>query len=340
MGYTRKSFLQLIGVGTAFANVSSGLKQTTGSFIKPKKLKKGDTIGLISPGFSLPDENQYREIEKKIAGLGFRVKRGKHATEHYGYFAGTDKNRAADINTMFADSEVDGIMCFRGGWGCDRLLDYIDFDTIRNYPKPLIGFSDITALLLSIYAKTGLITFHGPLGVSEWTPFTTSYFEKALIKAQPFTMKNMDSDRPADSIHTIREGKATGKILGGNLSVLSSMLGSDYLPGWDGCLLFLEDVGEDVYRIDRMLTQLHLNGIFEKINGFIFGKCTDCAVQKERYFTLEQILDQHIGDYNIPAFFGANIGHISNIFTLPLGMRAQMDAFQGTIRILDSPVKE
>jgi muramoyltetrapeptide carboxypeptidase len=159
------------------------------------------------------------------------------------------------------------------------------------------------------------------------------------MKAQPFIMENKAANQPGEGIKTIRKGRAVGTLLGGNLSVLTSMLGSDYLPSWEHSILFLEDVGEDIYRIDRMLTQLSLNGVFNKINGFIFGKCTDCSVSKGRHFTLGQILRQHIEAYKIPAFYGANIGHIDNIFTLPIGSKAQMDASKGTIYIPEPPVK-
>lgn len=345
MSQSRKNFLQTLGVGIGSAvvglpNVSRAEESNHANqpVIKPKRLKKGDTIGLISPGFSLNSDDKYGKIEQKIKDQGFKIKVGKHATDHWGYFAGTDKNRAADVNTMFADSEVDGIMCFRGGWGCDRLLDYLNFRLIRQNPKPLIGFSDITTLLLSIYAKTGLVTFHGPLGVSDWTPFNTSYFDKALIEARPFVMKPKGASGDYNGSKTIRKGRAAGRLLGGNLTVLTSMLGSDYLPDWEQSLLFVEEVGEELYRVDRMLTQLHLNGVFEKINGFIFGKCVDCPVGSGRHFTLKQILNQHIRDYDIPAFWGTNISHAQNIFTLPVGVKAQMDADKRTILIPESPV--
>jgi len=344
MAQNRKKFLQTIaaGLGMSFLGVRqiSAKNTVQKSVTKPKALKKGDTIGMISPGFSLPHERQYGKIVKKFERFGFKVKVGAHARDHYGYFAGTDKNRASDLNNMFADTSVDAIIPFRGGWGSDRILPYIDFDLIRHHPKILLGFSDITALLLSIYARSGLVTFHGPLGEWELTPFNRKYFKKALMDARPFVMKNRGSNKNNNAVKTLRKGTATGTLLGGNLTVLTSMLGSDYLPDWENGILFLEDVGEDIYRIDRMLTQLQLNGVFEKINGFVFGKCSDCKMSKGRHFTLNQVLSQHLKKYDIPAYSGANIGHIKNIFTLPIGVKAQMDAGQGIIKVLESPVKQ
>jgi muramoyltetrapeptide carboxypeptidase len=341
MNYSRKNFLQLLGlgIGSSAIGIPAFSYENHSPLIKPERLQKGDTIGLISPAFTLPKETKYGKIEKKIRKQGFKVKVGAHAEDHFGYFAGTDKQRAADVNAMFTDESVDAIICFRGGWGCDRILKYLNFDTIAQNPKPFIGFSDITTLILAIYAKTGMITFHGPLGVSKFTPFTTKYFREALMDARPFTMKNKVTNQSNNGIKTIRKGRATGALLGGNLSVLTSMLGSGYLPSWEHSILFLEDVGEDIYRIDRMLTQLNLNGVFDKINGFVFGKCSHCSVSRGRHFTLGQILHQHLKNYDIPAFYGANIGHIDNIFTLPIGIKAQMDATEGTINVLESPVK-
>jgi len=339
MAHSRQEFIQILGIGMG-ASLINGLPDSGhhAALIKPPQLQRGDTIGLISPAFSMPKEKQYGQIIRKIQRQGFKVKVGAHAEDHFGYFAGTDKHRAADVNAMFANSDVDAIMPFRGGWGCDRILDDINFDLISRNPKPLIGFSDITTLLLAIHAKTGLVTYHGPLGESKWTPFTKKYFKKALMQRQPFTLKNKEPGHLNDKTTTIRKGRAEGRLLGGNLSVLSSMMGSDYLPDWKGSILFVEDVDEDIYSIDRMLTQLHLNGIFEQINGFVFGKCTSCDVHKGHQFTLEQVVQQHLKDYDIPAFIGADFGHIDNIFTIPIGLKAEIFAAKGELCVLEAPV--
>lgn len=338
MIWNRKEFIRALSFGsmTGFLKASSGFAvNSSQSLIKPRRLKAGDTIGLISPASILPEEEKYDEIVQTISELGFEVKVGANARNKYGNLAGKDAARAADLNQMFSDPAVDAIIPFRGGWGSNRILDLVDFETIRQNPKPLIGFSDITSLLLAVYAKTGLVTFHGPVGKSTWNAFTTSHFEQVLMTDEMPTLKN-----PADSgvpVQTITPGSISGPLLGGNLSVLTSMLGSDYLPQWQGAILFLEDIGEDVYRIDRMLTQLKLNGILNKVNGFIFGRCTDCERGNNYSLSLKQVLKDHIKMLEIPSFYGSMIGHIDNMFTLPIGITAEMNAESGSIRLLEIP---
>lgn len=336
----RTSFLKLLGYGSLGSVIGRSLTGVSSKqqMIKPKKLQRGDTIGLISPASRLPKKKQYDKIIAQIKKLGYKVKVGKNARDTYGYFAGNDEQRAADLNRMFADDSVDAILPFRGGWGCNRILSLIDYETIRNNPKILVGFSDITSLLNAIYAKTGLITFHGPVGKVEWTNYTTKHFRNALGSQDPYTLKITKDDLCEDcnSLSVIRSGKAKGRLLGGNLSVLTAMMGSDYTPDWEGNILFLEDVGEDVYRIDRMLTQLKLNGVFDKISGFVFGQCAACERASSYSLTLQQVFDDHIKPFGIPAYAGAMIGHISKMVTLPVGMPAEMNAQEGTISLGES----
>lgn len=337
MNWNRKEFLRLLGIG-GLAGLS-GFQQSTSidepqhPSLKPPRLVKGDTIGLVSPGSIIPESEKYPEVINTIRELGFDVKVGNNAQNRRGYFAGTDRERAEDLNNFFIDPEVDAIMAFRGGWGSNRILSLIDFENIRQNPKPIIGFSDITTLLLAIHAKTGLVTFHGPVGNSEWTDFTLSSFKNVLMNASPVSMNN----REGVKINTIFPGEAEGRLLGGNLTVLTSMLGSDYLPEWENGILFVEEIGEEVYRIDRMLTQLKLNGIFDKINGFIFGRCTDCKKDNNFSLSLEQILEDHIRPIEIPAFYGSMIGHIDDIFTLPLGINAKINSVTGRITLQERP---
>jgi len=335
----RSDFLKLLGMG-GMAGVAAGAGAPIGwadrrsVLLKPHRLQRGDTVGLISPGFSLPDPGQYDEIAGTIEELGFSVKSGAHARRRYGYLAGTDEERASDLNDAFSDSEVDAIIPFRGGWGSNRILDLIDFETIARNPKPLIGFSDITSLLLAIYSRTGLVTFHGPVGKSEWTDFTLQHFRKILMDGDTPELSN-----PAgESFRTITPGKASGPLIGGNLTVLTSMLGSDYLPEFNGAILFLEDVGEDIYRIDRMLTQLKLSGVLSRISGLVFGKCTDCKAGSGESLTLDQVFADHLEPLDIPAFRGSMIGHIDDVFTLPIGIPAEMDAEKGTVTLIESAV--
>lgn len=309
--------------------------------LKPSALKPNGTIGLVSPASIVGDDEEYDKVVERIKQLGFNVKEGRHARAKYGYFAGTDKQRAQDLNTMFRDPEVDAIMPFRGGWGANRILDFIDYELIADNPKILVGYSDITSLLMAIYAQTGLVTFHGPVAKSIWTYFTTGQFQKVLGQAQPHTLERPTGDEYKQyAPHaTITQGSASGRLVGGNLTVLTAMIGSEYLPDWSGNILFLEDVGEDVYRIDRMLTQLKLSGVLDRLSGFIFGQCTGCDHSEERGFSLNEILHQHIKPLGIPAYAGALIGHIDDMQTLPVGLPVTMDAEKGRIAFEESPLK-
>lgn len=334
----RKWFLKLLGYG----GVGSVMGGTPAVFpkkevIKPKPLQRGDTIGLISPASRLPKKKQYGKIIDQVKKMGYKVKVGANAREQYGYLAGHDEQRAEDLNNMFADDSVDAIMPFRGGWGCNRILNLIDYETIRNNPKIFVGFSDITSLHMAIFAKTGLVTFHGPVGKSDWTHYTKSHFRQALHHPNAFTLEIPEKDFCDDcsSLTVITPGQARGRLLGGNLSVLSAMMGSEYLPVWKDNILFLEDVGEDVYRIDRMLTQLKLNGVFDQISGFIFGQCASCERSNSYSLTLEQVFDDHIKPLGIPAFSGAMFGHIENNLTMPVGIPAEIDAQKGSISMAE-----
>lgn len=336
----RKWFLRLLGLGgmgSLLVDTSMEDKREA-EIIKPKPLQKADTIGLISPASRLPKKEQYGEIINQVKELGYKVKVGSNAQNRYGYLAGTDKERADDLNAMFADDSVDAILPFRGGWGCNRILDLIDYEMIRGNPKILVGFSDITSLMMAIYEKTGLVTFHGPVGKSEWTDYTTRHFRDTLGGMQEHSLDIPGSELCEDcsDFSAITPGKATGRLLGGNLSVLTAMMGSDYPPDWKNKILFVEEVGEDIYRIDRMLTQLKLNGVLDEISGFIFGQCVNCQRSNSYSLTLKQVFDDHIKPLNIPAFSGAMFGHIDNMLTLPVGILAEVDAQKGRITLKES----
>ena len=289
----------------------------------------------------LPERERYNEIIGQVEEMGYNVIEGENARNRYGYLAGSDKERAEDLNGMFADDLVDAILPFRGGWGCNRILPLIDYQIIRDNPKILVGFSDITSLLMAIYAKSGLITFHGPVGKSDWTDYTLNHFRKALSYQRSYEIEPPDIEKCQDcnDLSVITPGKASGKLLGGNLSVLTAMIGSDYLPDWKGSILFLEDVGEDVYRIDRMITQLKLSGVLDQISGFVFGKCANCERSNSYSLTLDQVFDDHIKPLDIPAFSGAMFGHIENNVTLPVGISASIDAQQGSITFAEAATK-
>lgn len=312
--------------------------------LKPTGLKKGDTIGLVCPAYSSFIKEEVTIAIEGLQAMGFKVIEGKHIYDRYGNLAGKDEDRAADINEMFGNKKIDGIIAMHGGWGCARILHLLDYELIKKNPKVLIGYSDITALLLGIYSQTGVITFHGPVGSSTWNSFTVDYFKSVLMEKKAIKMVNPEKKgdnlvQTEDRIYTITSGKANGKLIGGNLTVLSHILGSKYVPDFTDAILFLEDVQEDTYRIDRMITQLKLAGILNQISGFVFGKCTECPPSKSYgSLTLEDIFNDHIKPLKIPAFSGAMIGHIKDKFTVPVGIEASIDADLGIIQLKESAV--
>jgi len=350
MTQNRRNFLATFGLVTIATQLPLIAQEnlSPNSILKPPRLKAGDTVGLIAPAGYI-GQKDIEDTKQVLAKLGLKVKPGANVLKRYGYLAGSDANRAADVNAMFADSSVQAILAMKGGWGCNRILPLLDYSLIRSNPKIILGLSDITSLLVGIYAKSGLVTFHGPTGQSSWNPFTVDYVKRVLFKGEAFTLQNLKTNNSSTTqyrMETIAPGKARGKLVGGNLSVLSAMVGSDYLPAWKDTILFLEDIGEEVYRIDRMLTQLKLAGILEQVAGFVFGQCTDCdrltreSTQKDGQvsLTLAQVLRDHTQPLGIPAWSGSMIGHIKDKFTIPVGGEVEIDANKGTIQLLESAV--
>lgn len=341
MPLTRRSLLQAAAFAPFFPRL-----QTPPATLKPARLKPGDMVGLVCPAAPAYSRETVQITVESLQALGLKTKLAPHFYDRYGYLAGRDVDRAADLNTLFGDTSVNLIMAMHGGWGCARLLPLLDYDLIRRNPKLLIGYSDITALLLAIYAKTGLATMHGPEGAATWNTYTVDWFRRVLMDAEAVTFQNPAKKDDTltstkDRIMTLRPGTARGQLAGGNLTVLCHLIGSAYLPDWRGKLLFIEDVGEDVYSIDRMLTHLKLAGILGQVAGVVFGKCTRCDANSGGYgsLTLEDVLTEHIGSLNVPAYAGAMIGHITDKFTIPLGINAELDADNGTIRLLENAVR-
>ena len=269
--------------------------------------------------------------------MGFKTRISSHALGRWGYYSGTDNERVTDIHSMFADPGIRAIITTRGGSGCNRLLPLLDYSLIKQNPKVFVGYSDITALLNAIYTKTGLITFHGPVVTSTWNAVTLHYFKKVLMDGNAVTFKNPEESPDDSAVQTITSGTAAGRLWGGNLSVLSTIIGSKYLPDVSNTILFVEDVEEDIYRIDHMLMHFKLAGILDKINGFIFAQCTSCN-EGEQGFSIREILDQYIKPLGIPAWYGSMAGHIYDKFTLPIGLPVGIDAQAGSIRMLKPAV--
>lgn len=333
----RREFLKLMGLTLLATHLPAAANSNPSPqfILKPPRLKVGDTVGLVSPASGV-DRETLQDFTKVLSKLGLKVKNGAHILDQYGYLAGKDADRAADVNAMFADASVQALLTMGGGWGCNRILPRLDYELIRRNPKIIMGYSDVTSLVLAIYARSRVVTFHGPMGTSTWNPYSVDYVQRILFKGEAATLRNLPNTR----VETITPGKVRGRLVGGNLSVLAAMVGSSYLPDWNKTILFVEDIGEDIYRIDRLLTQLQLAGILKQLAGFIFGRCTKCTKGEgnEPSLTLQQVLSDHIRPLGIPAWYGSMIGHIPDKFTVPVGVEVEIDAGQGTIRMLESAV--
>ncbi|UJH89706.1 LD-carboxypeptidase [Antarcticibacterium sp. 1MA-6-2] len=342
----RRNFLQNLGAGGLAVSFSSFIApyQFMGNSqdeLLPKKLEKGDTIGIVSPSSAIFETEAYEIAVENFEAMGLKVKLGEFVKNRYGHLAGTDDERANELNTMFRDPDVDAVIALRGGSGAARILDKIDYQAIKENPKIFVGYSDITAIHLAIYSKTGLVTFHAPLAVSTWNSFSYSSFRKILFDAEAAIFENPKEKGDnltitKNRIRTITPGVARGKLLGGNLSVLTGIMGSPYFPSnWENKILYLEDVGEQIYAVDRMMSQLQLGGVFVKISGFVFGKCSDCKPGSGYgSLTLEEVIDHYIKPLNIPAYTGAMIGHIDDNSTIPNGIEAEINSTKGTIQLL------
>lgn len=350
MTFSRRNFIKRVYVSSllyplGLNAVVADDKNYSFNAKKPQKLQPGDTVALISPSGAIYESEPFEIAKEILETFELKVIMGSHARKRYGHLAGKDEERAEDINEMFRNKSVKAIICLRGGSGAARVIDKLDYQLIANNPKIFVGYSDITAYLLAIYAKTGLITYHGPVATSEWNEFSVDYFKKVLFEGGAPLLQNPDKKEDQlvqidNRIRTITPGKASGILVGGNLSVLAGLIGSGYLPDWKGKILFLEEISEKIYAIDRMMSQLKLAGILDQLNGFVMGKCTRCE-SGSRYgsLTLEEVLDHYIKPLKFPAFSGSMIGHISKKFTVPIGVEAEIDAGKGTIQLLEPAVK-
>jgi len=351
MRFSRRAFLTssatLATTAAAARAISAAMPAGARKIVRPKRLRSGDVIGLVDPASATWEPVDVDIVEESLAALGFKARRGPNLLNRRGYFAGTDEQRAADLNAMFADREVKAIQCVRGGWGSARLLPLLDWASLARSPKILLGYSDVTALLLSLQAKTGLVTFHGPVGVSPWNKFNVEWLRRVLMEGEAVTFSNLKEvgedalTQIENRIQTITPGIARGRLLGGNLTVLTTIIGSGYLPEWDDCVLFIEDVQEAPYRIDRMLTQLKLAGILQKARAVLFGNCTKCDPSSDfGSLTITDVLRDHLAPLGVPAWRGAMIGHIERQFTLPVGVEVEVDATAGTIKMLEPAVTD
>jgi muramoyltetrapeptide carboxypeptidase len=342
----RRAFISGLAAGLAGAALPRPLVAGAAALarrretLRAPRLRPGDLVGLVAPSAAIVDSEPAAIARESLEAMGLTVLEGESLRRRRGYLAGTDDERARDVNAMIANREVRGIFAIRGGWGAARIVDRLDYDALARDPKVVAGYSDITALHNAIHARTGLITFHSPLAAASWATFPYEHFRRVVFDAEAPSLApppdTADTLVPQQHrVRTIRPGRARGRLLGGNLTVLSHLVGTGYLPDFGGAILFLEDIGEEPYRLDRMMTQLRLAGILDGLAGFVFGKCTDCE-PGDGYgsLTLEDVLTDHVASLGIPAWFNAMIGHIRDQWTIPVGLEAEIDAVDGTVRLL------
>ncbi len=300
------------------------------SLIKPQALRVGDTIGIAAPASPF-NQQTFEQGVAVLESMGFRVKIPKSIFKTKGYFAGSETERAKLLMELFEDDSVSAIFCARGGFGSMKLLPLLDFDTITTHPKILVGFSDITALLAAIYKQCGMVTFHGPVvtTLANGSKKTPSALMDALTSTRPLVLT---PSKPA----VVKPGQASGPMIGGNLTTLTHLMGTPYESELNDHLLFLEDRGEAPYRLDRMLSQLQLGGRLDRVAGVILGTFQDCGSLED----VHDVMKKAFYNAQVPILAGFDVGHGKDNLTVPIGLDADMDTQDGTLRFLEPAVVE
>jgi muramoyltetrapeptide carboxypeptidase len=343
----RKNFIKTLSIASAIPflpseRILSYSQLKHPGIIKPKRLKEGDTIALVTPG-SYISEKELQDCKENLKQLGFKSVYNNSILNKTGYFSGNDKQRADELMEMFSRKDNDGIMCARGGYGCTRILPLLDYDAIKNNPKILIGYSDVTALLYGIYSQTGLICFHGPVGISTFNEYSVGYFKNIFISPHDkLDLKSLSEENGSEPI-IITSGKAKGKLIGGNLSVVVSLIGTEYDIDTENKIIFLEETTEEPYRIDRMITQMLMSGKFDRAAGVALGVFDNCEQKKENpsfesSFSLMEVLFDRLSGMGIPVVYGLSFGHIKNKFTIPFGIEAELNADEKKLTLLETAV--
>ena len=310
------------------------------AMIRPRRVRPDGTIGLVAPAGVLRSPSQVSDAVADVRAMGFEARVGRHALARFGFLAGTDQQRADDFMAMVTDPDIDAVVCLRGGYGCARILPLLDYDAIRAAAKPIVGYSDVTALLLAIYARSGLVTFHGPVGISQWRGETAAAFRSVLVRGETLDVAGDPNEarRDRQPVETVRRGTAEGPLVGGNLSVVASLAGTGYLPSFDGHVVFFEETTEESYRLDRFFTQLELAGVMRNPAAVVFGQCSNCSSGGSAW-SAEDVLRDHLASYRVPAWIGAPVGHVSPVYTLPLGLAVRTDADAGTLEAVGPAVE-
>lgn len=299
---------------------------TPRALAEPLSLPAGARIALIAPSGPLKDATDVDRAITTTESLGWHPVVAPHALDKHGYFAGSDADRAADLNAAIANPDIDGIWCLRGGYGAMRLLGHLDLSPLRLRPKPLLGYSDITALHAA-WQRVGVISYHAPVARAELTPFSRESLERA-VKLRG------DSAGDAPGAHVLRDGRVSGRIAGGNLALVAALCGTPWAIDFRDAIVVLEDVNEAIYRVDRMLVQLRLAGALDGCRGFVFGDCTDCPEGADNGSRALRDVIQETGDaLGVPTMLGVPLGHIDDQWTLPLGAVAVLDTRTKTLQV-------
>jgi len=342
---SRRRFNTLLAASLALPAAAAVPSHPMTPLIKPPRLRKGDLVGLVAPGGYTSDAAIDKAV-KHIEALGFRVKQGAWLREVWGNYGGTVAARIADLHGMFRDPEVKAIWAIRGGSGCISLLQHLDYGLIRRHPKILLGYSDITALHLAIHRHAGLVTFHGPVASSTPSAYSDEHMLAVLMDPRPrytIPMAQENAQRalqePQYATRTVHGGVASGPLMGGNLSLVSALAGTPYAADYRDSILFIEEVNEEPYRIDRWLTQLDLSLGLHRAAAVMIGICENCGPQGDGpSLTLDDTLDVHLQPLRVPAVTGYSFGHIRNQFTMPVGVRATLDTGAQTLTLLEPAV--
>jgi muramoyltetrapeptide carboxypeptidase len=330
----------------AFLGLYSG-SNAQDSIVRPKRLHLGDKVALITPGSFIQDDDLKLAIDN-LENLGLEVVLSENLRKRRGYTAGTIQERLDDLHWAFRDSTIDAVWAARGGYGCTSLLPYIDYELIKNNPKIFIGYSDITALHIAIMNQTGLITFHGPVASSEFTDYTVSSLIDVLFKGKindeiPVSNLNYDLslDNPLFDAYVINSGRSSGRIVGGNLSLINSLIGTPWELDYKGKVLFLEDISEKPYRIDRMLVQLNQYIPFSNSKSIVLGVFNDCETNDTiGSLCFNQMLLDNFLSVQAPISYGYSIGHIDDQITIPLNINVEIDSDNLTIKYLEEYLSE
>jgi len=304
--------------------------------IKPKRLKAGDTIGVVAPAGSV-DLSELTQGVERLKGMGFRVKLGGSVTKRFRYLAGTDRERAEDLNRMVSDPEVSAIVCARGGYGTARIIPYLNQGVIAQHPKILVGSSDVTLLLNYIRQRFEWVTFHGPMVAPNFgkqpSMLTDTWFRKILVEAHG------QGPIVVEGVKGLSGGQAQGPMVGGCLTMLCNSLGTPYEIQTDGTLLLIEDIDEAPYRVDRMLTQLKAASKFRNVRGVIFGKMPGCQPPTHSSYVLEDVIRDLLADQEFPILYGFPTGHGGEQVTLPIGIPLRIDGEAATVALLEPAVQ-